>query len=130
MANIPIGTTGEYKTRVTADIAINFLGIEDASVISTPEMIRLMERTCREVVLPLLDSGHDTVGTHIDVYHLAAAPLGSSVTFRSEVTGVEDRQIQFHVEAATETEKIGKGTHERRIINVAKFAARQAEKRR
>jgi len=130
MANIPIGTTRRVQTRVTSDIAISFMGIEDARVLSTPEMIRLMERTSRDLVLPLLDSGYDTVGTHVNVYHRAAAPLGSSVTFTSEVLAVDGRRIQFRVEAATEAEKVGEGTHERMIVNVAKFAARQAEKRR
>lgn len=130
MANIPIGTTGEYKTRVTTDIAISFLGIEDARVLSTPEMIRLMERTCRDAVLPLLDPGYDTVGTHVDVFHLAAAPLGSPVVVKAEVTGVGDCRIQFRVEASTDREKIGEGSHERTIVNIAKFAARQAEKRK
>ena len=130
MANIPIGTTRRVQTRVTSDIAISFMGGDDARVLSTPEMIRLMERTSRDLVLPLLDSGHDTVGTHVNVYHRAAAPLGSSVTVTSEVLAVDGRRIQFRVEAATETEKVGEGTHERMIVNVAKFAARQAEKRR
>lgn len=130
MPNIPIGTTGEYKTRVTPDIATSFLGIEDARVLSTPEMIRFMERTCRDAVLPLLESGHDTVGTHVDVYHLAAAPVGTSVVFKAKVTEADDRRIQFDVEATSEQGKIGEGTHERRIVNVAKFAARQAEKRK
>ena len=130
MPNIPIGTAGEYKTRVTTDIAISFMGIEDARVLSTPEMIRMMERTCRDAVLPLLEPGHDTVGTHVDVFHLAAAPLGSNVVFRAQVLEVGDRRIKFRVEAATDREKIGEGTHERTIVNVAKFAARQAEKRK
>jgi predicted thioesterase len=130
MANIPIGTTRRVQTRVTTDIAISFMGDDDARVLSTPEMIRLMERTSRDLVLPLLDSGHDTVGTHVNVYHRAAAPLGSSVTFTSEVLVVDGRRIQFRVEATTEAEKIGEGTHERTIVNVAKFAAKQAEKRR
>ena len=130
MARIPIGMTGEYKTRVTPDISISFMGVDDARVLSTPEMIRMMERTCRDAVLPLLDSGHDTVGTHVNVYHRAAAPLGVNVTFTAEVLEVTDRRIQFRVEAATEKEKVGEGTHERAIVNVAKFAARQAEKRK
>ena len=130
MAHIPIGMTGEYKTRVTPDISINFMGVEGARVLSTPEMIRMMERTCRDAVLPLLDSGHDTVGTHVNVYHRAAAPLGSSVTFTAEVIEVRERRIQFRVEAATDQEKVGEGTHERAIVNVAKFAAKQAEKRK
>ena len=130
MAKISIGVTGEYKTRVTSDIATSFLGLEEARVLSTPQMIGLMERTCRDAVLPLLDPGFDTVGTHVDVFHLAAAPLGTSVTFKAEVIGVSERRIEFRVEAATETEKIGRGTHERTIVDVEKFAARQREKKR
>ncbi len=129
MLKIPIGTTAEYETRVTPEIAISFMGVDDARVLSTPEMIRLMERTCRNLVLPLLETGHDTVGTHVDVYHLAAAPLGSSVVFKAEVLEVNGRRVRFRVEAATDREKVGAGTHERTIVNVAKFAAKQAEKR-
>lgn len=130
MSNIGIGTKGEFQTRVTKDIAISFLGMEDARVLSTPQMIGLMEKTCRDTVLPLLDSGYDTVGTHVDVYHLAAAPLGSSVRFTAEVIEVNERRIRFRVEAATPQEKIGAGTHERTIIHVGRFAAKQAEKKK
>jgi predicted thioesterase len=128
MANIPIGTIGEEKLLVTSEVAINFLGMDEARVLSTPHMIGYMERTCRNTVLPLLDPGHDTVGTRVNVTHLAAAPLGMTVTFRAEVTAVKDRRIEFRVEAWDETEKIGEGTHERAVINVAKFATRLAEK--
>jgi fluoroacetyl-CoA thioesterase len=129
MANIPLGTRGEQKLLVTSEVAINFLGMEGARVLSTPHMIGFMERTCRDTVLPLLDAGYDTVGTHVNVAHLAAAPLGMSVTFSCEVIGVADRRVQFRVEARDEKEKIGEGTHERAIINVAKFATRLAEKK-
>jgi fluoroacetyl-CoA thioesterase len=130
MANIPIGTRGEEKLLVTNEAAIDFLGLEGARVLSTPHMIGYMERTCRNAVLPLLDSGYDTVGTEVHVSHLAAAPIGTVVTFQAEVTGVNDRRVQFRVEAWREDEKVGEGTHERAIINVAKFAARLAEKKK
>lgn len=130
MANIPIGTKGESQIEVTSNNSTSFLGIEDARVLSTPHMIGLMEKTCRDTVLPLLESGYDTVGTHVNVAHLAAAPLGSRVTFGAEVIGVDGRRVEFRVEASTELEKIGEGTHQRTIINVAKFAAKQAEKKR
>jgi fluoroacetyl-CoA thioesterase len=129
MAEIPIGTKGEFHTIVTSNISTGFLGLEDAQVLSTPHMIGLMEKTCRDAVLPLLDPGYDTVGTHVNVSHLAAAPLGSEVEFRAEVTAVNERRIEFRVEAATQREKIGEGAHQRTIINVAKFAARQAAKK-
>ena len=130
MPNIPIGTKGEQRILVTSEVAIDFLELEGARVLSTPHMIGYMERTCRDTVLPLLDSGHDTVGTHVDVWHLAAAPTGMSVTFTAEVTAIENRRIQFRVEAWDEKEKIGEGTHERAIINVARFATRLAEKKK
>jgi predicted thioesterase len=129
MPNIPIGTRAEQKLLVTSETAITFLGAEGPRVLSTPHMIGHMELTCRDVVKPLLDAGYDTVGTHVDVYHLAAAPIGAVVTFTAEVAAVDGRRIQFRVEAWDEKEKIGEGTHERAIINVAKFAARLAEKK-
>jgi predicted thioesterase len=130
MANIPVGAKGEEKILVTNEVAIDFLGMEGTRVLSTPHMIGWMERNCRDTVLPLLDPGHDTVGTHVNVAHLAAAPIGMNVTFRCEITAVQGRRIEFHVEAWDEKEKIGEGTHQRAIINVAKFATRLAEKKR
>lgn len=129
MATIPIGTAGEEKLLVTSEVAINFMGMDGARVLSTPHMIGYMERACRNIVLPLLDAGYDTVGTHVNVWHLAASPIGATVTFRAEVTGVRERRVEFRVEARDEKEKIGEGTHERAIVNVAKFATRLAEKK-
>jgi fluoroacetyl-CoA thioesterase len=126
---IPIGTKGERKLLVTSEVAISFMGAEGARVLATPQMILYMERTCRETVLPLLEPGHDTVGTHVNVAHLAATPIGMMVTFSCEVIGVNDRRIQFRVEARDEKDKIGEGTHERAIVNVARFATRVAEKK-
>lgn len=129
MAAIAIGTRGEEKRLVTNENAISFLGLEGARVLSTPHMIGLMEWTCRNTIKPLLEDGYDTVGTHVNVAHLAAAPIGSVVTFTAEVIGVNERRVQFRVEARDEKEKIGEGTHERTIINVAKFATRLAAKK-
>jgi predicted thioesterase len=128
MHNIVIGTKGEKRVLVTAENAISFLGAEGPRVLATPNMIGLMERTCRDTVLPQLESGYDTVGTHVDVYHLAAAPIGAIVHVTAEITAVAERRVEFRVEAWDEKEKIGEGTHERAIINIAKFAARMAAK--
>ena len=129
MANIPIGARAEMKLLVTSESAITFMGAEGPRVLSTPHMIGRMELTSRDAVVPFLDAGFATVGTHMDVYHLAAAPIGAVVTFTAEVVAVDGRRIQFRVEAWDEKEKIGEGTHERAIINVAKFATRLAEKK-
>jgi fluoroacetyl-CoA thioesterase len=85
VAQIPIGTTREEKLEVTPEVAINFMGLPNARVLSTPNMILSLERTSRNMLLPLLDPGYDSVGTHVNVYHLAATPLGMTVTFRSEI---------------------------------------------
>lgn len=124
MANIPIGTKREEKLLVSSEVAINFLGTEGARVLSTPHLIGHLERTARNAVLPLLEPGQDTVGTHVNVYHLAAAPIGMNVTFRAEVTSVEDRRVNFAVEAFDEKEKIAEGTHQRAVIDIRRFATR------
>ena len=128
MHNIVIGTKAEKRVLVTAENAISFLGAEGPRVLATPNMIGLMERACRDTVLPQLETGYDTVGTHVNVFHLAAAPIGATVNITAEITEVVERRVEFRVEAWDEKEKIGEGTHERAIINVAKFAARMAEK--
>ena len=129
MPLIPLGTKGEQKILVTPDFAIDFLGPEEGRVLATPWLIGLMEYTCRNSVKPILGDGWDTVGTHVDVKHLAATPLGMSATFRTEVIACDERRVTFRVEAFDEKEKIGEGTHERAIINVDRFVAKLAAKR-
>ena len=128
MIDIPIGTTHESTVLVTNENAVNFLGVEGARVLGTPYMIGYLEMTARDSVKPFLDEGYDTVGVRVDVRHLAATPIGMRVTFRSEVTGVEDRRLHFKLEAFDEKEKIGEGAHERAVVNVARFAARLQDK--
>jgi len=128
MATIPAGLKGEHRRRVTDEIAINFLGLEGARVLATPAMIGLLEMTCRDSILPLLDTGFDSVGTEVNVKHLAATPMGMEVTFTSEVITVDDRRIRFKVAAFDEKEQIADGTHERFVINVERFAKRLAGK--
>ena len=128
MATIPVGLKGELRRRVTDDIAINFMGLEGARVLATPFMINLLEMTCRDSILPLLDPGFDSVGTEVNVKHLAATPVGMEVTFKSEVIAVDDRRIRFKVSAFDEKEQVADGTHERFVINVERFAKRLKEK--
>jgi fluoroacetyl-CoA thioesterase len=128
MAEIPIGAKGEHKILVTPDIAIDFLGHEGARVLATPNMIMLMEMTCRNLIKSYVEDGFDSVGTEVNVKHLAATPIGMSVTFQAEVLEVSDRRVLCRVDAFDEREKIGEGTHERFIINIARFASRLAAK--
>jgi len=124
MGPIPIGTKGESRLRVTSENAIDFLGASGARVLGTPYLISHLEFTARNSVLPHLDKGFDTVGTRVDVRHLAATPMGMEVTFQSELTAVDDRRLIFRVEAFDEKEKVSEGTHERFIVNVERFASR------
>lgn len=128
MAEIPVGAKGEHKTLVTSDIAIDFLGLEHARVLGTPWLIMLLEMTCRNLIKTFLDADFDSVGTHVDVKHLAATPLGMRVSFHAEIVNVDERRVTCRVEAFDEKEKIAEGMHERFVINVPRFAARVQEK--
>jgi fluoroacetyl-CoA thioesterase len=128
MAQVPIGAKGEHKMLVTSEVAIDFLGMENARVLGTPYLIGFLEMTARNAIKPYLEEGYDTVGTHVDVRHLAATPMGMQVRFHAEVIGVDDRRVRCKVEAFDEKEKIAEGTHERFIINVARFATRLVAK--
>ena len=130
MHNLQLGASLEQQLLVTTEVAISFLEMDEARVLATPQMISYMEWTSRNLVLPQLDAGYDTVGTKVNISHLAAAPIGAVVTFKSEIIGVDEKRVTFQVSARTEDEVIGEGTHERGIINVAKFASRLAAKKK
>jgi len=112
----------ERKRDVSEDDSIQFLGADIKPSLATPRMIMWMEYAARDAVLPHLEAGQDTVGTHVDVRHLAATPLGQEVTYRATVSKVEDRRITFEVEAHDGTETVGRGLHERYVIDVKRFA--------
>ncbi len=97
-------------------------------VLSTPRMIGMLERTAHQSVLPYLGEGQTTVGTLVNVKHLAATPVGMNVRFHSELLEVDRRRLRFKVEAWDEVEKIAEGEHERFIIDEARFTARLEEK--
>ncbi len=99
-------------------------------VLSTPRMIGQMEQTAHAAVLPFLAAGQTTVGTLVNIKHLAATPIGMTVRFRSELVEVDRRRLVFKVEAWDEVEKVGEGLHERFIIDEARFTARLEEKQK
>lgn len=124
MNPIPVGLRGESRLLVTPEYAVRFMDREDARVFATPRMIAFMEITARNTIQPHLDEGYDSVGTIVNVRHLAATPIGMQVRFQAEVIEVNDRRVLFRVEAWDEREKIGEGTHERFIVNVERFGER------
>jgi predicted thioesterase len=97
-------------------------------VLATPVMINVIEAAALAAVEHLLPAGHQSLGTVLSVRHIAATPVGMRVTARAVVTGVNGRTIAFQVEARDERELIGDGTHERVVVNVAKFDERVRRK--
>lgn len=118
------GLTRENTFVVSAAESIHFLGPAVTPGLSTPNMILWMEMTARDTVLPHLAPGQDTVGVLVNVKHLASTPVGMKVIFLATLTAIEGRRLTFAVEAHDEKEKIGEGTHQRFVIDVARFAER------
>jgi predicted thioesterase len=91
-------------------------------------MINLIEAAALAAVEHLLPEGYQSLGTHLDVHHVAATPVGMRVEATAEVVKVENRTISFRVEARDEKDLVGHGTHERVVVNVAKFDQRVQRK--
>ena len=89
-----------------------------------PVMINLMEGAALAAVEHLLPAGHQSLGIHLDVRHIAATPIGMRVRATAELTSVDGRTLTFRVEARDERETIGDGTHQRVVVNVARFDQR------
>ena len=97
-------------------------------VYATPAMIALLEGTCAEAVAPELEEGSTTVGTKLDIEHVAATPVGMDVTCECELVEIDRRRLVFKVEICDKAGLIGKGTHERFIVASEKFMAKASEK--
>jgi fluoroacetyl-CoA thioesterase len=121
---IQVGEKHETRVTVTKEMTAAAMGSGALEVFATPSMIALMEGTAQATVQSLLEDGQGTVGTRIDVKHLAATPVGMKVTCVAEVTEVDRRRIVFSVKAYDEVELIGEGTHDRFVINNEKFFAK------
>ena len=122
---IPSGATGSFSLVITPDhLADRFKDATLPPVLATPVMIMIMENAALNAIKPYLNAGESALGTRIDVRHLAATPAGRRVTGEATVTKVDGRYIEFRTRAVDGTEEIGVGTHERVIIDLAKFAER------
>jgi fluoroacetyl-CoA thioesterase len=97
-------------------------------VFATGFMIALMEWTCVQLMAPHLDAGEGSVGTHVDVSHMAATPPGLTVTVDVECTKIDGRRVSFHVRAHDGVDVIGEGRHDRAIVAWDRFNAKVAEK--
>src|SRR6476661_10076232 len=118
-----VGATKERKIRINSNQSASFLW-EDENVFSTPSMISEMEETCRLLLKEQFLNNNDqwdSVGTIVDVKHLAATPVGAEITLNAEIIKIDERRILFKVSAKDKVETIGEGLHERFIINIPRF---------
>jgi len=118
------GLVGRASLVVAEDHTAPRVGSGRVHVLATPVMINLIEAAALAAVEHLLPAGHQSLGTVLNVRHVAATPVGMRVEATAEVIEIDGRTIRFRVEAHDEKELIGDGTHERVVVNVAKFDQR------
>ncbi len=124
MNKIQPGLTGEAALVVEEKHTAHHLGSIGVHVLSTAVLIALMEQAARDLIDPLLEATQLTVGTAVNIKHLAATPVGRRVTARAELLAVRGRHLTFAVAAYDGDTQIGAGTHSRAIIRLARFLAR------
>jgi len=125
---LPAGLKGSAELVVGEQHTAPRVGSGRIRVLATPVMINLIEAAALAAVEQSLPENHQSLGTHLDITHTAATPVGMRVRATAEVLRVEGRTIYFHVKAEDEREVIGEGTHERVVVNVERFDRRVQEK--
>src|SRR5246127_3657501 len=130
MRQIPLGARGTSVLRVQPEhLANRFKDAILPQVLATPMMILIMENAALNAIRPFLDAGESAVGTAVDVKHFAATPVGHEVLATAEVINVEGKRVDFKVSASDGIEEIGRGTHQRIVIDLLSFNERLAKKR-
>ena len=127
-AELTSGLTGTAEIVVGTRDTAPHVGSGKIKVLATPVLVGLMEEAALIAVEGLLPPGHQTVGTRLDITHVAATPVGLHVIARAELTRIDGRRLTFRIWADDERDRIGEGTHERIIVNVERFDARAQEK--
>jgi len=128
----PLGLKHQQSVTVTPDLTVpsvspHFAGFKDMpAVFATAFMVAFVEDTCVAALKPHLAAGQRTVGTHVNVNHSAATPIGRTVTCAVELVEVEGRRLKFKVTCSDDKGPIGEGFHERVIIDLERFLARLA----
>ena len=122
------GLSATVEIVVGAEHTAAHVGSGAVQVLATPVVINMFESAALRAVEHLLPAGHQTLGTRLDVRHIAATPMGMKVSATARVARVEGRTVTFSLEAHDERELIADGTHERVIVNIEKFDARVQKK--
>ncbi len=128
LQTIQPGLTGQSVLVVGPEHTAPRVGSGRIAVLATPVMINVIEAAALAAVEHLLPAGHQSLGTHLDVKHFAATPVGLTVTATAEVVEVDGRNIAFKVTARDDREEIGGGTHARVVVNVERFDERVRRK--
>lgn len=128
-SSLIVGVASDKSFAIDAARTIDFMG-EGVRVYATPEMVNDIEWAVRDLILEHLDAGEDSVGTHVEVAHLAPTPLGMSVRITVQVTAVSGRSVSCAAEVHDGIELVGRGTHTRFVVDVKKHEARIAAKAR
>jgi fluoroacetyl-CoA thioesterase len=122
------GLAGSAELLVGDEHTAPRVGSGRVRVLATPVMINLMEAAALHAVEQLLPEGHQSLGTHLNVGHYAATPVGMRLRATAVVTKIEGRTVEFRVEAFDEKERVGDGTHTRVVVNVERFDQRVQRK--
>ena len=123
-----IGTVGELQFVVEQKHCIDFATDGMPAVLSTPNLIGILERTARQAIAPFLNVDERSVGVELDLRHLAPSPLGAKVTATARVIGASGRFVDFQIEARDQHELIVRGVHKRAVIRMEDFAKRVQSK--
>ena len=123
-SRITAGLKGTAHLLVGPEHTAPFVGSGRIPVLATPVMINVIEAAALNAIEHLLPHEHQSLGTHLDVSHVAATPVGLRVTATAEVSQIDGRTIVFSVEARDDFEVIGGGTHRRVVVSVPRFDAR------
>lgn len=121
---LEIGIKGSGEAVVTEALTAKAMGSGELPVYATPAMAALIEETAWKSVAPALEPGQGTVGTKLDISHLAATPLGRKVRCETELIEIDRRRLVFSAAVYDEAGKIGEGVHERFIVDNGKFLAK------
>jgi fluoroacetyl-CoA thioesterase len=129
MKEIPIGVRGAFTLRVESrHLADSFKDSLLPPVFATPYLVLIMENAALNAIKRYLEPGESAVGTHVDIRHLVATPVGREVTGHAEVVRTEGRRIDFRIWATDGTEDIGTGTHERTVVSITRIIEKMAAK--
>jgi predicted thioesterase len=125
---IHTGMTRQDSFEITMENSAIHLGSGSSRVLATPWMIAFMERVSHRLLTCCLPEGFSSVGTHLDVRHLAPTPVGATIRVRAEVLSMDGNRVYFSIEVWDNLEKIGEGKHERVVIDEARFLRRVEKK--